>query len=106
MSESYTYQFTNLNGGVFNSLDWGGSGPVALIGHSIGFCAGIYTPLAALLTDHFQVLGLTAGDTGGPRHPLILKNLKTGIFFMTTWRIFAGTSADPSLPLAILWVAL
>jgi pimeloyl-ACP methyl ester carboxylesterase len=77
MNNVCSHLYTNLNGGVFNFLDWGGSGPIALIGHSIGFCAGLYSPLAALLTDHFQVLGLDGrghGRTKAPADPDKLKN--------------------------------
>jgi pimeloyl-ACP methyl ester carboxylesterase len=77
MSESYSYQYINLNGGVFCSIDWDGSGPVAVIGHSIGFCAGVYTPLATLMTDHFQVLGFDSrghGRTKTSANPDKLKN--------------------------------
>ena len=87
MNELYTYQSTNLNSGVFNFLDWGGSGPIALINHSIGFCAGLYSPLAALMTDHFQVLGLDGrghGMTKAPADPEKLKN----------WHIFYDDMED------------
>ena len=87
MSKPYSDKYTNLNGCVFNFLDWGGSGPIMLIGHSIGFCAGIYTPLAALLTDHFQVLGFDSrghGSTKAPADPEKLKN----------WHIFYDDMED------------
>jgi pimeloyl-ACP methyl ester carboxylesterase len=87
MSESYSYQHTNLNGGVFNSMNWGGSGSVALICHSIGFCAGVYTPLAALMTDHFQVLGFDSRGHGRTKAPADPENLKN-------WHIFYDDMED------------
>jgi pimeloyl-ACP methyl ester carboxylesterase len=81
MSESYSYQHTNLNDGVFNSMNWGGSGAVALICHSIGFCAGVYTPLATLMTDHFQVQGFDSRGHGRTKAPADPENLKN-------WNIF------------------
>lgn len=81
MNSEYPYPCTNLHGGVFHFLDWGGSGPIALISHSIGFCAGLYSPLAALLTDHFRVLGFDGRGHGRTKAPADPENLKS-------WHVF------------------
>ena len=50
-------------------LDWGGDGPVALLHHANGLCAGIWGLLAEQLRPHFRVIALDArghGDTTAP----------------------------------------
>lgn len=49
--------------------DLGGGGPVLLIAHATGFCAGAYRPLAAALSQSFHVLAVDLrghGDSTGP----------------------------------------
>ncbi|MEZ5259243.1 MAG: alpha/beta fold hydrolase [Ilumatobacteraceae bacterium] len=51
--------------------DLGGSGPVLIISHATGFCAGPYRPLAALLAERFRVWALDYrghGDSTMPSH--------------------------------------
>ncbi|NIP15848.1 MAG: alpha/beta fold hydrolase [Pseudomonadales bacterium] len=48
-------------------LDWGGSGPLALLQHANGFCAATWGPVAAGLTERYHVVALDArghGDSG------------------------------------------
>jgi pimeloyl-ACP methyl ester carboxylesterase len=49
-------------------LDWGGDGPLALLHHANGFCAGLWTEVAELLRHRFRVIAMDArghGDTTG-----------------------------------------
>src|SRR5271157_3054483 len=69
---SCSYHPVHMQGGDFYYLDWGGSGPLVHISHSIGFCAGVYTPLAERLNTRFHVIGLDSrghGRTKAPAEP-------------------------------------
>ncbi len=53
-------------------LDWGGEGPLALLSHANGFCAGIWDPLARGLAARFRVIAFDArghGDSSKPAPP-------------------------------------
>jgi pimeloyl-ACP methyl ester carboxylesterase len=50
-------------------LDWGGSGPLALLHHANGFCAGVWGLVAESLRDRFRVVAMDArghGDSTAP----------------------------------------
>ena len=50
-------------------IDWGGSGPLALLHHANGFCKGVLGPFAMELRNHFHVFGMDArghGDSTAP----------------------------------------
>ncbi len=50
-------------------LDWGGDGPLALLNHANGFCAGLWAPVVECLRPHFRVIAMDArghGDTSKP----------------------------------------
>ncbi len=50
-------------------LDWGGSGPLALLHHANSFCAALWDPVARRLRDRFHVVGYDArghGDSSVP----------------------------------------
>jgi len=50
-------------------LDWGGDGPLALLHHANGFCAGVWGPVAAGLADRYRVVAMDArghGDSSVP----------------------------------------
>lgn len=47
-----------------NVLDFGGSGPVALLHHANGFCAGTWSLVARELTRHYHVFALDARGHG------------------------------------------
>jgi pimeloyl-ACP methyl ester carboxylesterase len=67
----------HIRGSEFAYVDWGGSGPLLHISHSIGFCAGVYSPLAERLNDRFHVIGSDSrghGRTKAPADPRGLKN--------------------------------
>jgi pimeloyl-ACP methyl ester carboxylesterase len=51
-------------------LDWGGTGPLALMHHANGFCAAMLDLVARPLRAHFRVIGMDArghGDSSRPR---------------------------------------
>jgi len=50
-------------------LDWGGDGPLALLHHANGFCAGSWGELAAGLRDRFHVVAMDARGHGASSKP-------------------------------------
>jgi pimeloyl-ACP methyl ester carboxylesterase len=53
-------------------LDFGGTGPPALLHHATGFCAALWTPVAEKLRAHFRVFAMDArghGDSSKPAPP-------------------------------------
>jgi pimeloyl-ACP methyl ester carboxylesterase len=53
-------------------LDWGGEGPVALLHHANGFCAGVWGLVAEGLRSRFRVIAMDArghGDSSAPPPP-------------------------------------
>ncbi len=51
-------------------LDWGGTGPLALLHHANGFCGAMWSLVADLLQPHFRVVAMDArghGDSSRPR---------------------------------------
>ena len=55
-----------------HGIDFGGSGPIALLSHANGFFASTWTPVARLLTPHYRVVAIDArghGDSGSPPVP-------------------------------------
>lgn len=50
-------------------LDWGGSGPPALLHHANGFCAALWAPVAERLRGHFRVFALDARGHGDSSKP-------------------------------------
>ena len=53
-------------------LDWGGSGPLALLHHANGFCAALWDLVARPLTRHFRVVAMDGrghGDSSAPQAP-------------------------------------
>jgi pimeloyl-ACP methyl ester carboxylesterase len=53
-------------------LDWGGEGPLALLHHANGFCAGVWGLVAEKLRDRYRVIALDArghGDSSKPEGP-------------------------------------
>ena len=51
-------------------IDWGGDGPLALLHHANGFCAGMWGMVAQGLRRHFRVIAMDArghGDSDKPR---------------------------------------
>jgi pimeloyl-ACP methyl ester carboxylesterase len=53
-------------------LDWGGDGPLVLMHHANGFCAGTFGLVAEALVPEYRVIGLDArghGDSSKPEGP-------------------------------------
>jgi pimeloyl-ACP methyl ester carboxylesterase len=50
-------------------LDWGGSGPPALLHHANGFCAALWDPVAQLMRSQFRVFALDARGHGDSSRP-------------------------------------
>ncbi len=50
-------------------LDWGGEGPLALLHHANGFCAGVWGPVAERLSDHYRVIAMDARGHGDSSKP-------------------------------------
>jgi pimeloyl-ACP methyl ester carboxylesterase len=50
-------------------LDWGGRGPLALLHHANGFCAGTLGLVAEGLRPHFRVIGMDARGHGDSSRP-------------------------------------
>jgi len=51
-------------------LDWGGDGPLALLHHANGFCAGVWGLVAERLRGHYRVIAMDArghGDSSKPK---------------------------------------
>jgi pimeloyl-ACP methyl ester carboxylesterase len=53
--------------------DWGGDGPLALLHHANGFCAGMWVPFARALRTRYRVVAMDARGAGDspppPGHP-------------------------------------
>lgn len=52
--------------------DWGGDGPLALLSHANGFCAGMWDEVARVLRGRYRVIGFDArghGDSDAPPAP-------------------------------------
>jgi len=50
-------------------LDWGGKGPLALLHHANGFCAGVWGPVAKRLREHYRVIAMDARGHGDSSKP-------------------------------------
>jgi pimeloyl-ACP methyl ester carboxylesterase len=50
-------------------LDWGGEGPLALLYHATGFCAGVWAPVAQRLREHYRVIAMDARGHGDSSKP-------------------------------------
>jgi pimeloyl-ACP methyl ester carboxylesterase len=50
-------------------LDWGGTGPLALLHHANGFCAAMLDLVARPLRAHFRVIGMDARGHGDSSKP-------------------------------------
>lgn len=77
MNNKCQYNYVNFNDGKFCFINWGGSGPLVHISHSIGFCAGVYTPFAEKLKPYLNVIGMDHrghGKTRALADPQLLKN--------------------------------
>lgn len=91
MNSNYIFTPVHIQGDEFYYLDWGGSGPLVHISHSIGFCAGVYTPLAERLNTHFHVIGLDSRGHGRTKAPAELEKFQSWyIFYNDLGNFFRG----------------
>lgn len=70
-------RFFDAHDGTFSYLDWGGNGPISHIAHATGFCAGVYDPLAKILSSRLGVVGMDYrghGKTTATANPENLKD--------------------------------
>ncbi len=77
MKAPHAQRTISINGGEFSYFDWGGAGPLLHISHSIGLCAGVYTPFGEILKARFHVIALDSrghGLTRAPADPGRLEN--------------------------------
>ncbi len=51
------------------ALDWGGEGPLALLHHANGFCAGVWGLVADALRAHYRVVAIDARGHGDSSRP-------------------------------------
>ncbi len=51
------------------TLDWGGDGPLVLLHHANGFCAGVWNRVAQRLRDRFRVVAMDARGHGASERP-------------------------------------
>jgi len=58
------------NGVEIATLDFGGSGPLALLHHANGFCAAIWAPVAIALSRHYRVIAMDARGHGASSKPM------------------------------------
>lgn len=79
------------------TLDFGGEGPLALLAHASGFCAGLYALIAPALCEEFRVIAFDArghGDSSKP--PLDAYNWEE--FIQDAIALSASLCADLDLP--------
>jgi pimeloyl-ACP methyl ester carboxylesterase len=70
-SDSFTRRRLHLpsRGIELSVVDWGGDGPLALLAHANGFCAGVLGVLAERLRTRFHVVGYDARGHGESQKP-------------------------------------
>ena len=71
MREDVQRRHVELSSGLeIALLDWGGEGPLALLHHANGFCAGCWAAVAEGLRPRYRVIAMDArghGDSSKPR---------------------------------------
>ena len=81
--------------GKFHYIDWGGNGPLAHFSHATGLCAGVYTPLAAQLTDGLHLIGLDDRGHGRTRAAADPKMLRSWNTFASDLEFFFEQFGEP-----------
>ena len=61
--------FLRANGLNLHYLDWGGTGPTALLVHATGFLAAVWGPIAEALSQRYRVLALDQRGHGDSDKP-------------------------------------
>jgi pimeloyl-ACP methyl ester carboxylesterase/catechol 2,3-dioxygenase-like lactoylglutathione lyase family enzyme len=64
MAANFTSRFVTVNGLRLRYLDFGGSGPPAVLHHGTGFHGALWAPIAAQLAERYHVLALDARGHG------------------------------------------
>ena len=85
-------------------IDWGGEGPVALLHHATGFCAGVWDAVARGLRERFHVIGMDARGHGDSSAPPVGGNYLWTLFgedVAAVARLLAAESGVAALPLGI-----
>jgi pimeloyl-ACP methyl ester carboxylesterase len=90
-------QFIDTPRGEFHLIDWGGPAgrPLVLIDHATGYCAGMYAPLAEMLTPHLRVIGLDDRGHGRTKAPADPKRLKNWFTFADDLAAVLDTRGEP-----------
>ena len=76
-------RFFEAPDGIFSYLEWGGKGPLAHLAHATGFCAGVYDPLAQILSSRLAMVGMDHRGHGKTSAPAVPKDL-------VSWGTFAN----------------
>jgi pimeloyl-ACP methyl ester carboxylesterase len=85
-------------------LDWGGTGPLALLHHANGFCAAVWEPVALALRDRFRVVALDArghGDSTAPPEESTYRWELFGADVVAVARALATEHAEGRVALAL-----
>jgi pimeloyl-ACP methyl ester carboxylesterase len=85
-------------------LDWGGTGPLALLHHANGFCGGVWGPVAAGLRQHFRVVAMDArghGDSSVPEGEAFYRWELFGRDLVEVAKALAGEHPDGRVALGV-----
>jgi len=85
-------------------LDWGGSGPLALLHHANGFCAALWAGVAESLRGRFRVVAMDArghGDSDRPEGPEAYRWDRFAEDAAGVARSLAAESGEGRVPLAV-----
>jgi pimeloyl-ACP methyl ester carboxylesterase len=85
-------------------LDWGGDGPLALLHHANGFCAGVWGLVAELLKDRYRVIAMDARGHGDSSKPEGANAYNWNHFsrdVLAVAEILAAESADGQIALGL-----
>ena len=76
------WSVTNPQGGIatISGLDFGGSGPLAILSHANGFCAATWSLVAPRLTARYHVVALDARGHGDSDPPPVLDDALWDLF--------------------------
>jgi len=85
-------------------LDWGGTGPLALLHHANGFCGGVWDPVVEVLRRHFRVVALDArghGDSSVPEGEAFYRWELFGRDLAEIAKVLAGAHPDGRVALGL-----
>jgi pimeloyl-ACP methyl ester carboxylesterase len=90
------HTFKGLDG-TFHYLDWGGAGPLTVLAHATGYCAGLYSPLAEMLLSHLRVVGMDDRGHGATRAPSDPRRLQDWNIFVEDLERFLAYLNQPAI---------